>query len=435
MNIPEIYNLFLSSTGISTDSRNIKNGNLFFALKGDNFNGNLFAANALQHGASYSVVDEDISKNNERIIKVSNVLECLQQLAQFHRQQLNIPVIGLTGTNGKTTTKELIANILKTQFRVSFTQGNLNNHIGVPLTLLDIDKNIEIAVVEMGANHCGEIEQLSSIAQPTCGLITNIGKAHLEGFGSFEGVIKTKSELYEALSRNNGVVFYRSDNDILKNQIQKYNFLKIITYGNSRTCEVIGKFIDASLYLKFEYKLNNNNSPQIIETQLAGSHNFENALAAVAVGNYFGITPENIKLALENYQPANKRSQLQKTASNTLLIDCYNANPSSMTAAVSNFLPSIPQNDKVLILGDMLELGEFSESEHLKILELVKEIQFNNAIFVGKQFNQFKNNFNYLFFEKIDELCQFLKHNPFDTKQILLKASRGIKMEQIIEFL
>lgn len=431
MDIKQLHQAFLHSTGVTTDSRQIAEGNIFFALKGDNFNGNLFAKDALNKGCSYVVIDQNVDEiDNSRCFRVKDTLITLQELAKFHRQQTSIPVIAITGTNGKTTTKELIATVLSTKFNLIYTAGNLNNHIGVPLTLLRISEKTEIAVIEMGANHPGEIALLSSIAQPSHGLITNIGKAHLEGFGGFQGVIKTKNELYENLIRSGGTIFTNADNEILRNLLLD-KVVKKITYGTSSDCTFNGKYTGSQPYLSFEIHVNDHFLP--VKTQLAGSYNFENALAAACIGSFFGVEPGKIKLAIENYTPSNNRSQLQTTAYNQVLKDYYNANPSSMSAAIENF-SMLEHPRKVVILGDMLELGEDTHIEHKKILEIALKHNFKQIILVGPHFRSASEGSRSIqTFMDSNELKNYLRINKITDSLILLKGSRGIKLENIAE--
>jgi len=426
MDIEKIHQHFLNSTGVTTDSRRIEKGQLFFALKGGNFNGNKYAKDALEQGASYAVVDESEFALDERFIIVKNVFTCLQELAKYHRNYLNIPILAITGTNGKTTTKELISTVLLKKYELGFTQGNLNNHIGVPLTLLSFSKETEIGVVEMGANHMGEIAELCEISNPNFGIITNVGKAHIEGFGSFEGVVKTKSELYNYLQGKSGQIFVNGGDEILLSQADG---LKMKTYGEDKTFDCVGKLISASPFLKLKW---NNH---LIETNLVGEYNFNNVLVAICVGSYFGVSDDEIISALNDYQPKNNRSQLAKTDKNTLIIDAYNANPSSMEVAIRNFL-NFKEKDKVLILGDMFELGEASEEEHLKIIELVKELEFASAFFIGEHFYNFIDKYPlFNFFANTNLFCNYLNDSGIENSTVLLKASRGIQLEKAIDFL
>lgn len=429
MDIQSLYNLYLNYPVICTNSRTITPGCLFFALKGENFNGNVFAQKALDAGAAYAIIDEAEYTINEHCLLTANVLHTLQQLAVLHRKQLRIPVIGITGTNGKTTTKELIAKVLSSTYRTTATTGNLNNHIGVPLTLLSITKETEIAVVEMGANHPGEIEFLCSLASPTHGIITNIGKAHLEGFGSFEGVIKTKTELYHHLRTNEGTVFVNKDNLILINQLQGNRF---ITYGSLENNNCRTTFAEADPFVKLFW--NTKNETIQFSTHLIGSYNFENISAAICIGNYFKVAPEKIKEAIESYYPSNNRSQVAETASNRLILDMYNANPTSMMAAIGNFSQMKAKN-KILILGDMLELGKESEKEHLAIINLLKGKDFKKVILIGPVFQKVNTNKDIPAFRDADEARIYLTGYPIRSATILIKGSRGIKLEKLTDLL
>ncbi len=428
MEISEIYKIFRQHPVVTTDSRNCPPESIFFALKGANFNGNQYAEAALEKGCSYAVIDEPQYQKDERFILVNDCLVALQKLANYHRCQLKTPVIGITGTNGKTTTKELIAAVLSKEFNVVYTQGNLNNHIGVPLTLLKLTPETEIAVVEMGANHVGEIKILAEIAEPNFGLITNIGRAHLEGFGSFENIIKTKTELYDFIrNKKNGKVFVDFDNPILK---EKSEGLSCVTYGASEDAFLRGKIVSNNPFLAIEWTFLNQHFT--VQTHLIGEYNFSNIMAAVAVGKFLGINADAICEALTEYTPTNNRSQLKKTESNTLIVDAYNANPTSMSAALSNF-NNIKSERKAVILGDMLELGNESDDEHLKVIDFVEKGFYDKSFLVGKQFK--KLNKNAQAFETVEELIQKLKEEPLQGYTILVKGSHGIHLERSLEFL
>ena len=432
--IKNIYKLFKSSNGITIDSRNIEHNTIFFALKGENFDGNLFAQATLDDGCSYAIVDnENIAKQDDRLILVENVLLTLQKLATYHRQELNIPIIAITGTNGKTTTKEILSVVLSKKFNLQSTKGNFNNHIGVPLTLLSITEKHNFAVVEMGANHKGEIKELCEIARPNYGIITNIGKAHLEGFGSFGGVINTKNELYDYLKNNNGIIFQNGDNEILNTILGEYSSIK---YGKTDDYFCHGEVFANNPFLEIMYVSNTASNDDFVEeiyvkTKLIGAYNFENILAAVCVGRYFDISNNNISRAIENYSPTNNRSQYIKTKNNAIILDAYNANPSSMKEAIENF-SLLDEANKILILGDMLELGKYSTEEHTKIIEKVKTLSFEKVYFVGKEFSSILQENTY---KNMNELYSFLKENPLRHKNILVKGSRGIKLEGIVELL
>ncbi len=430
MKISEIYKIFLKSTGITTDTREIKTNQIFFAINGENFNGNKFAKQAIEKGALTTIIDQKkYFINNKKTILVNNSIETLQKLANFHRQQFNIPVIGITGTNGKTTTKELINAVIKQKYNTIYTKGNLNNHIGVPITLLNINTKTEIAIIEMGANHKKEIEFLCNIANPNYGIITNIGKAHIKGFGSLKNIIKTKTELYKHIENNNGTIIINNDDKILKQNIN--NIKNIFTYGIENNNYCIGRHPVSNPFL--ELKIIDNNKKINIKTNLVGNYNFYNVLAAYCFGKVFNIESNKIKYALENYKPDNMRSQLKKTKHNTLLIDAYNANPTSMNNAIDN-LYKINVKNKVLIIGDMLELGKISENEHKNIINKIIELKFKNVFLVGEIFKKI-NKSNLLDFINTKELINFLEKNPIKNSFILIKGSRGIKLEEIIKYL
>lgn len=421
-----LFELFYDSSGVCTDTRNIKKDALFIALKGANFNGNKFAKAAISNGAKIAIVDEEMSADNKQIFHVPNSLKFLQSLANFHRNKYNIPVIGITGSNGKTTSKELINYVLSQKYNTLCTIGNLNNHIGVPLTLLSLNKLHEIAIIEMGANKPGDIQELVDIAEPNYAIITNIGKAHLEGFKSLDGVVKTKTELFSFIKRNNGFIFYNSDDVVISKeclgQSQKFS------YGTGENAKVKGTLVELNPFVVLKWSCDNYESPEI-ETKLVGSYNFYNFLAAISFGVYFNVPPEQINWAIENYTPTNNRSQVMKTDKNTLIVDCYNANPSSMLSALQSFV-SNTQVNKIAILGDMLELGLDSSIEHQKIVDYCVENELS-FLTVGKIFKEINN----AGFETIQELESFLSKNSLEDKSILLKGSRGISLEKIIPML
>lgn len=423
MKIEAIYEIFKSHPTISTDTRKISEGCLFFALKGANFNGNKFAKDAIDRGAAFSIIDEKKYYTSGQYILVNNVLETMQELANFHRKQFNIPFIGITGTNGKTTTKEFINAILSKKYKTTFTQGNLNNHIGVPLTLLSIRPDCEIAIIEMGANHIGEIEFLCNIAEPTYGIITNIGKAHIEGFGSLEGIKTAKNELYRFIKVINGKVFVNTNDKMLMDL--SINIEKS-TYGNTNA-NCIGKLISSIPSVKLEW----NN--ETITSNLYGNYNFDNILAAICIGDYFGVSPREIKEAIEEYHPTNNRSQIIEINSNTIFLDAYNANPTSMNAAIDTFAENSSSN-KLMILGDMLELGVISQEEHQKIVTNVEQLGIN-TLFIGKEFNNVPNKYNFTYLNDVTEAIDWLKHSGLVDYQILIKGSRGIRLEGIVEYL
>jgi UDP-N-acetylmuramoyl-tripeptide--D-alanyl-D-alanine ligase len=425
-----LYAIFQQHPQVTTDSRNCPTGSMFFALKGDNFNGNAYALSALEKGCEFAVIDEKEYAIDERFILVDDCLKALQDLAHYHRISLGLPVIGITGTNGKTTTKELIASVLKQKFKVLYTQGNLNNHIGVPLTLLSLTKEHQIAVVEMGANHPGEIKTLVEIAAPNVGMITNVGKAHLEGFGSFEGVIKTKSEMYDFLRKTGGQAFVNLDNPIL---FEKSEGIERIGYGiQSTNGQVCGLNIKSSPFLQLTFKNFGDAQEFELKTNLIGSYNAENVLAAVCIGRYFDIDSKLICEGINGYVPSNNRSQLTETASNKLIIDAYNANPTSMQAALKNFA-QMGVEHKALILGDMRELGEDSAAEHQRIVDQLREYGFEKVFLIGECFSKTQNSFGC--YPTADALINDLPSLSLSNYYILIKGSRGIKLETVVPHL
>jgi UDP-N-acetylmuramoyl-tripeptide--D-alanyl-D-alanine ligase len=427
ISIEDLYTIFLEHRVISTDSRQILPGCLFFALKGENFDGNKYAATALDAGAAYAVID-DAAFAGSKTLLVNDVLIALQQLALFHRRKSDIPVIAITGSNGKTTTKELINAVLSQKYEVTATKGNLNNHIGVPLTLLNIVDETQVAIIEMGANHQLEIESYCRIAEPTHGLITNIGRAHLGGFGGYEGVIKAKSELYSWLRQTNGTVFVNAGNTLL---MELTTGMHRKLYGNQNGIETYGKALENTGVLKLDWITENETI--VIETNLVGNYNFENVMAAICIGKFFKVLPAQIKAALSNYIPSNSRSQAMKTASNSVILDAYNANPSSMQVAIENFR-QVKADNKMVILGDMLELGDESPVEHLAIVQLVEESSFEKVVFVGPDFMEAANE-KFSCFATSDEARKWLSEHPVKDHTILIKGSRGIKMEKVLEAL
>lgn len=428
MNITELYQLYLQHPVISTDTRNIPTDALFFALKGEYFNGNSFAAAALEAGAAYCIIDEEVNVVDARLIKVENTLATLQALALHHRQQLNIPVLGITGSNGKTTTKELVHTVLNTKYKTVATIGNLNNHIGVPLTLLRIPLDAEMAIVEMGANHIGEIASYCAYAQPNFAMINNCGKAHLEGFGGIEGVRKGKGELYDFVRSHDGTIFINNDLDYLQEMAQGIDHR--FSYGQSNA-DIIGKDISDSPLLKIA--ILNHTLETTIATQLTGSYNLPNVLAAVAVGTYFGIDIDTIKAAIEAYAPSNSRSQWLKTNHNDVILDAYNANPSSMEVALINFA-KIEAEQKVLLLGGMKEVGAYSEVEHQRIVALCQELGFTQVYLVGPEFKSISQNI-YPVFDNSLSLKTYLLDHAITQSLVLIKGSRGSKMEQVVDIL
>ncbi|MBK1442416.1 UDP-N-acetylmuramoyl-tripeptide--D-alanyl-D-alanine ligase [Parapedobacter sp. ISTM3] len=426
-----LYPYFLKYPLISTDTRHIQPDSLFFALKGSNFNGNQFASEALEKGARYAVIDERQYRRDDRFLLVDDVLIALQELARFHRMQLQIPFIGITGSNGKTTTKELVHAVLSKQFITYATKGNLNNHIGVPLTILAISHQTEIAVIEMGANHPGEIALLCDIAHPTHGLITNVGKAHLAGFGGFEGVKKTKGELYDYLAAHQGTLFLQNDNPLLNEMAGARNIQHIVNYGFSATNDLIGELAHASPMLELRWREQGDATPRTVRTQLTGAYNTENILAAICIGRHFGITPGNINQAIADYTPANNRSQLTQTKHNTVICDYYNANASSMAAALDN-LRFLEASHKVVILGDMFEMGDESYEEHGKVVQQAAALGAVRTIFVGEAFMQHRHP-HAEFYETTEAARDALRHQPVRGALVLLKASRGMAFERLVD--
>jgi UDP-N-acetylmuramoyl-tripeptide--D-alanyl-D-alanine ligase len=402
---------------------------LFFALKGDHFNGNEFAAKAIENGAAFAIIDQQVFAAGSKFIVVDDVLTTLQQLARFHRDRLKIPVIGITGSNGKTTTKELTGCVLAKKYKTISTRGNLNNHIGVPLSVLSLNAETEIAVIEMGANHCGEIAWLCRIANPDFGIITNIGKAHLEGFGGYEGVIRAKSELYDHIRSVGGKLFVNLDDPLL---IRLSQGIETITYGKSADAGIKGEISGEFPMLTVDVEINGEKIT--INSQLIGSYNFHNILVAAAIGSYFGVEMELIREAIEAYTPENNRSQFVRTHRNQIVMDAYNANPSSMEAAITHFAKS-PAPEKVLILGDMLELGDESLAEHQRILGLASGSGAKQILLVGSQFHQVNHDQGNWSFFNADEALEFLSKNMLSGKTILVKGSRGIRLEKLLPFL
>jgi UDP-N-acetylmuramoyl-tripeptide--D-alanyl-D-alanine ligase len=420
------FELFYQTTGICTDTRKIEKDCLFICLNGMNFNGNTFAAQALINGAKYVIVDEKEFKTNDRIFLVEDSLKYLQDLAHFHRLKFSIPIIGITGSNGKTSTKELINAVLSKSYAVLATAGNLNNHIGVPLTLLQLSEKHEIAIIEMGANKFFDIKELCTIAKPTHGIITNIGKAHLEGFGDFEGVLKTKKELYDAIFQNQGIIIYNADDSVLKNIIPKN--LSTFSYGTSNDCDIAGELIGLNPFVELSWRNKTYSSPNL-QTKMIGKYNFYNFLAAITFGIQFDVPVDLINQAIAEYSPANNRSQVKKTAQNTLILDCYNANPTSMRSALESFA-IIEHPNKYFIIGDMLELGKESEKEHLEIVTLA-EVLGLQGFSVGPLFKEINSKSFVQQFKSKNEALVFIESNPFKNALILLKGSRGIGLETL----
>lgn len=424
MTIEALYSIFEKHPSVQTDTRKLKTGDLFFALKGPSFNGNAFAAQAIKAGASYAIIDEEAFATGPETILVEDVLTTLQELALYHRKQFTIPFIAITGSNGKTTTKELIHAVLSSKFHTSTTEGNLNNHIGIPLTILKVKKDAELAVIEMGANHQQEIASYCRYTLPTHGVITNCGKAHLEGFGGVEGVRKGKGELFDYLRLNGGTAFVMWDYDYL--QTMSKGIKEIITYG-TKDASLNGHAIKSEPFL--EIKMDHASFPTPFQTQLVGAYNLPNVLVAVTIGLYFKVPSEKIHAAIENYSPSNSRSQLVKWGTNQVILDAYNANPSSMRLAIENFA-GINQPDKTLLLGAMAELGDESLEEHKAIIELIQKYDWKNVVLVGGDFLKIKH--PYLSFTNSTEAAKWVKEQNFQYANLLVKGSRSMKMEAVI---
>jgi UDP-N-acetylmuramoyl-tripeptide--D-alanyl-D-alanine ligase len=428
-----IYQHYLQHPVISTDTRKIIPGSLFFALKGDKFDANTFAEQAIAQGAAFAIIDNARYRISEQYILVDDVLTALQDVARMHRQHLTIPVIGLTGSNGKTTTKELINAVLSQRFKTLATQGNLNNHIGVPLTILGINNTHQIAVIEMGANHQREIELLCSIAQPSHGLITNVGRAHLEGFGGVEGVKIGKGEMYDYLRHTNGVAFIYSNDAILMEMQAARQLKETIFYGDDSLALISGKLTANAPFLSLNWINNADRASYEITSQLTGEYNLPNILAAICIGNYFKLTDEEVNAGVEGYQPKNNRSQLMQTETNTLVCDYYNANPSSMAVAIDN-ISKLSANRKVLILGDMFELGEDSPVEHIGIIKTAMKANVDERIFIGEAF--FEQNIpGAKFYHTVEQAIAGLKINPIKNATVLIKGSRGMALERLVELM
>jgi UDP-N-acetylmuramoyl-tripeptide--D-alanyl-D-alanine ligase len=426
----ELFQLFYKTSGVFTDSRNVQQNGMFIALKGNNFNGNAFAKSTIDSGAKYAIVDEENYANNETIFYVPNALVFLQKLANHHRKKFNIPIIGITGSNGKTTTKELIFEVLSSHFNVLSTKGNLNNHIGVPLTLLSINSSHQIAIIEMGANKPHDIAELCDITEPTHGMITNIGAAHLEGFGNFEGVLKTKLELFQSISKQNGFIIINADDEVLMDNLPtkiEHGF-----YSVREKSELHGEINYLNPYLNFHWWDNTMVKHQV-QTNLFGGYNLYNFLAAIRFGKLFDVPDRAINTSLEAYVPSNNRSQITVTAKNKLLVDCYNANPSSMLSAVTSFIQTAAKQ-KILVLGDMLELGDVSIEKHQEILHYLN-IENVDYITVGSLFFSLPNNRAKNKFIQVDELVNYIDQHPITNNFILLKGSRGIALEKLISHL
>lgn len=454
MDIKALYELYKSHPVVTTDSRDCPSGSIFIALKGASFDGNKFAGAALAKGCSYAIVDEpEYAKNNDpRIILVDDCLTTYKELAREHRRQFNIPVIGITGTNGKTTTKELLSAVLAEKYNVMHTEGNFNNDIGVPKTLLRLAPEHQIAVIEMGASHPGDIKKLVEYAEPTCGLITNVGRAHLQGFGSFEGVMRTKGELYDFLKAHNALTFLNTSNSYLVEMARQRELERIVSYGQDKQSNVWGHVVSADPFLKIEWNADtltsrlqadddlkdnadadNNGTMMQVQSHLIGTYNLDNILAAITVGLHFGVTPAQICHALEHYVPANNRSQLTTTADNWLIVDAYNANPTSMAAAISNFTHISVTQPKMAILGDMRELGDVSAEEHQKIVDSLASAGLDEVWLVGDEFMKTRCNFRK--FRDVEEVKNAIREQKPRGRYILVKGSNGIKLFELPELL
>ena len=454
MDIKALYELYKSHPVVTTDSRDCPSGSIFIALKGASFDGNKFAGAALAKGCSYAIVDEpEYAKNNDpRIILVDDCLTTYKELAREHRRQFNIPVIGITGTNGKTTTKELLSAVLAEKYNVMHTEGNFNNDIGVPKTLLRLAPEHQIAVIEMGASHPGDIKKLVEYAEPTCGLITNVGRAHLQGFGSFEGVMRTKGELYDFLKAHNALTFLNTSNSYLVEMARLRELERIVSYGQDKQSNVWGHVVSADPFLKIEWNADtltsrlqadddlkdnsdadNNGTRMQVQSHLIGTYNLDNILAAITVGLHFGVTPAQICHALEHYVPANNRSQLTTTADNWLIVDAYNANPTSMAAAISNFTHISVAQPKMAILGDMRELGDVSAEEHQKIVDSLASAGLDEVWLVGDEFMKTRCNFRK--FNNVEEVKNAIREQKPRGRYILVKGSNGIKLFELPELL
>ena len=427
--IERIYELYKKAYTVTTDSRTISKDCVFVALKGEHFDGNDFALNAAEAGVAACVIaDRQDLPRHERLFVVDDSLKCLQELANYHRKKLGTPIIGITGTNGKTTTKELVSAVLSKKYNLVYTQGNYNNQLGVPLTLLRVQPGAELAVIEMGASHPGDIRELTEIGEPDYGIITNIGRAHLEGFGGFEGVIRTKNEMYEYIATHHGLLFVNHDNELL---MKLSKDIKKVTYGTNEDADIKGKILSANPYLSVEW------NGQKIDTQLVGDYNFENVMAAICIGTYFKVEANDIAEALSSYCPTNNRSQVIETGRNRVVMDAYNANPTSMAHALKNFR-NICKDDNLLILGDMRELGNESMQEHQAILKMIVSLGFDNVCLVGPEFSKLTENSDYskfCSFPSVAELAQHLQEHPVSGRDILVKGSNSIHLNKIIDSL
>ena len=431
MEIAELYKLYTEHPVVTTDSRDCPKGSIFFALKGESFDGNKFALSALEKGCAYAVVDEAEYATDRRCLLVDDVLTTFKELAREHRRHFTLPVVGITGTNGKTTTKELVSAVLGEKYKVMFTQGNFNNDVGVPKTLFRLQPDDEIAVVEMGASHPGDIKKLVEYVEPTCGMITNVGCAHLQGFGSFEGVKKTKGELYDFLTDNDGLVFINADNEHLMEMAAERHIDRMVCYGNDEQCDVWGEVVSCAPFLKFRWRTEAQDWHEV-QTHLIGSYNIDNMLAAISIGLHFDVNPQQVDHALENYLPSNNRSQLDVTEKNHLVVDAYNANPSSMAAAIENFrLMDVPS--KMAILGQMGELGAVSHEEHLKVVAQLQAAGLSNVWLVGKEFADI--DCPYRKFNDVEEVKAAIREEQPANHYILIKGSNSVKLYELPELL
>ena len=431
MEIAELYKLYTEHPVVTTDSRDCPKGSIFFALKGESFDGNKFALSALEKGCAYAVVDEAEYATDRRCLLVDDVLTTFKELAREHRRHFTLPVVGITGTNGKTTTKELVSAVLGEKYKVMFTQGNFNNDVGVPKTLFRLQPDDEIAVVEMGASHPGDIKKLVEYVEPTCGMITNVGRAHLQGFGSFEGVKKTKGELYDFLADNDGLVFINADNEHLMEMAAERHIDRMVCYGNDEQYDVWGEVVSCAPFLKFRWRTEAQDWHEV-QTHLIGSYNIDNMLAAISIGLHFDVNPQQVDHALENYLPSNNRSQLDVTEKNHLVVDAYNANPSSMAAAIENFrLMDVPS--KMAILGQMGELGAVSHEEHLKVVAQLQAAGLSNVWLVGKEFADI--DCPYRKFNDVEEVKAAIREEQPANHYILIKGSNSVKLYELPELL
>lgn len=425
-----LFSLFYKSAGICTDTRNIQPNSLFIGLKGANFDGNDFVVQALDHGALFSITSREELANDETIFYVPDTLLFVQELGRYHRRKFNIPVIGITGSNGKTTTKELVNAVLSKKYNTLCTTGNLNNHLGVPFTLLEMNDSHEIAIIEMGANKPGDIKELVEIAEPTCGLITGVGAAHIEGFGSLEGVIKTKSEMYDFLKVQQSMIFYNASDEIL--QMQLGNYFNTYTYGVNDIAQVQGRLEQMTPYLNFSWRIVGG-SWNPVAAKMVGAYNLNNYLVAVALGVYFGLEHEAISSALEHYVPANNRSQVTETGRNTLIMDAYNANITSMKAALESF-EAVTHENKAVILGDMRELGDLSAAAHQEIVDWLQDKSYKKFL-VGDEFSKTNYDDGFRHFQSTSALVDYLQTQKISGHFILVKGSRGIALEQVLQAL